>query len=147
MRKIAADVIYLDTSAFVRLIWAEPESDALQEYLRQHDTEPLVASSLLVVEARRTVLRSDPPSMVRADLLLSRVGQLGIGPAVIEAAGRLPVPGLRSLDAIHLATALMLQAELRALVTYDLRLAQAADEHRLEVVAPGGNSRWLVGGD
>jgi predicted nucleic acid-binding protein len=129
-------LIYLDTSAFVKLIWAEKESDALQDYLLENESTPLVGSTLLVVETRRAVLREDPPSMVRADLLLSRVGQIGIGPAVVESAGRLPEPTLRPLDAIHLATALMLQDELRAMVTYDDRLARAATAQRIPVVAP-----------
>jgi predicted nucleic acid-binding protein len=130
-------VIYVDTSAFVKLIWAEKETAALQDYLVENKAVPLVASALLVVETRRAVQREDPPSMVRADLLLSTVGQIGIGPAVIESAGRIPEPGLRSLDAIHLATALMLQDELQAMLTYDDRLAQVASAHRVPVVAPG----------
>lgn len=129
-------MIYLDTSAFVKLIWDEKESRALQSYLLENESAPLVASVLLVVETRRAVLREDPPSMVRADLLLSRVGQIGIGPAVVESAGRLPEPALRSLDAIHLATALMLQGDLRAMVTYDDRLARAASAQRVPVVSP-----------
>jgi uncharacterized protein len=129
-------VIYLDTSAFVKLVWAEDESDALRSYLQKNQSTPLVSSALLVVETRRAVHREDPPSMVQADLLLSRVGQIGIGPAVIESAGRLPEPRLRSLDAIHLATALVLQDELQVMVTYDDRLARVAAAHRVPVVAP-----------
>ncbi|TDO44712.1 hypothetical protein EV643_115214 [Kribbella sp. VKM Ac-2527] len=129
-------MIYLHTSAFVKLVWAEKETAALQEYLAENASTPLVASTLLVVETRRAVQREDPPTMVNADLLLSRIGQIGIGPAVIESAGRIPEPTLRSLDAIHLATALMLQEELQAMVTYDERLARTAAAHRVPVVAP-----------
>ena len=66
---------------------------------------------------------------------LGRVGQVG-GPAVVESASRLPDPMLRSLDAIHLATALVLREDLEALVTYDERLADAAGAHGLTVASP-----------
>ena len=129
-------MIYLDTSAFVKLIWAETETKALQEYLVDAGDAPMVSSVLLVIEARRAVLRTRPNRLARADLLLGRVGQVGIGPAVVESASRLPDPMLRSLDAIHLATALVLREDLHALVTYDERLAEAAGAHGLTVASP-----------
>ncbi len=129
-------MIYLDTSAFVKLIWAETETKALQEYLVDAGDAPMVSSVLLVIEARRAVLRTRPNRLARADLLLGRVGQVGIGPAVVESASRLPDPMLPSLDAIHLATALVLREDLDALVTYDERLADAASAHGLTVASP-----------
>ena len=129
-------MIYVDTSAFVKLIWQEDESNALQAYLTDEQAE-LVSSVLLVVETRRAVQREAPARMPRADLLLAAVGQVGIGPAVVESASRLPEPMLRSLDAIHLATAMVLGDELEAVISYDTRLTDAALSHGLAVVVPG----------
>jgi uncharacterized protein len=129
-------VIYLDTSAFVKLIRGERETPALQAFLVDRPAGPLVSSSLLVVETRRAVLREAPDQLARADLLLTRVDQVDVTRSVIEAASRLPDPALRSLDAIHLATALQLAEDLEALVTYDGRLAAAAGRQKLPVVTP-----------
>lgn len=130
-------MIYLDTSAFVKLVWAEPETAALGAYLSQRSDAPLVSSMLLVLEARRAALRSSPEQTRRVDELLIRVNKVAITAALIETASRLPDPALRSLDAIHLATALQMQPELDALITYDARLAAAANQQRLPVAAPG----------
>jgi uncharacterized protein len=129
-------VIYLDTSAFVRLVRGERETPALQAFLRDRPAGPLVSSALLVVETRRAVLREAPDQLARADLLLTRIDQVDVTRSVLEAASRLPDPGLRSLDAIHLATALQLEGDLEALVTYDGRLAAAAGRQKLPVVSP-----------
>jgi uncharacterized protein len=129
-------VIYLDTSAFVKLIRGERETPALQGFLTEHLGAPLVSSTLLMVETRRTILRQAPGQLARADLLLTRIDQVDITHAVLEAASRLPDPALGSLEAIHLATALQLGGDLDALVTYDERQAAAAERQRLPVVTP-----------
>ena len=129
-------MIYLDTSAFVKLIRGERETSALEAFLRERPEAPLVSSALLVLETRRAVLRQAPDQLARADLLLTRIDQVDITRAVLEAASRLPDPALRSLDALHLATALQLDRDLEALVTYDSRLAAAAGRQRLPVVTP-----------
>jgi uncharacterized protein len=129
-------VIYLDTSAFVKLIRGERETSALQAFLRERPGAPLVSSALLVVETRRAIVRQAPDQLARADLLLTRIDQVDITRAVLEAASRLPDPELRSLDAIHLATALQLDQDLEALVTYDSRLAAAAGRQKLPVATP-----------
>jgi predicted nucleic acid-binding protein len=130
-------VIYLDTSAFVKLLWGERETPSLQTFLAERQEPLLVSSSLLLVEARRAVLREDAAQLPRADLLLTRIGQVSVTRAVLEAASRLPDPSVRSLDAIHVATALQLRPDLDALVTYDRRLAAAAERQGLPVTAPG----------
>lgn len=130
-------MIYVDTSALFKLVRAEPESDALQEFLARRPDEPLVSSVLITVETRRAVLREAAAMLPRADLLLTRVGQVGLSHAIVESASRLPGPALRSLDAIHVATALVLGAEVAVFVTYDKRLATAARDQRLPVAAPG----------
>jgi predicted nucleic acid-binding protein len=131
-------VIYLDTSAFVKLVREERETPALQAFLHERPGVALVSSALLMVETRRAVLRQDPGVLGRADLLLTRIDQVGITRAVLEAASRLPDPALRSLDAIHLATALQLGDDLDAVVTYDGRFAAAAERQHLPVATPGG---------
>ncbi|MGH3776392.1 MAG: type II toxin-antitoxin system VapC family toxin [Pseudonocardiaceae bacterium] len=130
-------MIYLDTSAFVKLVWAEPESDALGRYLARWAATPLVSSSLLTMETRRAVQREDPSALSRADLLLTRVGRIGMTASLVESASRFPDRSLRSLDAIHLATALVLRDDLHAVVTYDKRLAAVAEAHHLPVDSPG----------
>jgi uncharacterized protein len=130
-------VIYLDTSAFVKLVRAEAQSGALREYLAERPAESLVSSVLIAIETRRAVLREAATLLPRADLLLTRVGQVALSHAVVESASRLPDPALRSHDAVHLSTALLLRDEVSAFVTYDKRLAATARSHRLPVVAPG----------
>jgi uncharacterized protein len=90
------------------------------------------------VEVRRAVLRTGSAALARADLLMTRVDRVAMTRSVLESASRLPDPHLRPLDAIHLATALALRENLTAFVTYDKRLASAAEAHRLVVSAPGG---------
>jgi predicted nucleic acid-binding protein len=129
-------VIYLDTSAFVKLAWLEAETERLLEFLADA-AGTLVSSSLLTVEARRAALRRDPRLLPRVDVLLTDVGRIAVTDAVIHNASRLPDPSLRSLDAIHLATAALVGSELISLVTYDARMAATAASLGLPVVAPG----------
>jgi predicted nucleic acid-binding protein len=129
-------VIYVDTSAFVKLIWREAETPALERYLIERADDGLVSSALLAIEVRRTVLREQPSGLPRADLLLTRVGQVGITGAVVESASRLTDPFLRSLDAIHVATALMLGRDIEVLLSYDKRVCAAAQAHRIGTVSP-----------
>jgi uncharacterized protein len=131
-------VIYLDTSALLKLVRVEAHTDALRQFLAEASDEPLVSSIIVVVETRRAVLRAAPSLLPRADLLLTRLGQVGLSHGIVESASRLPGLLLRSLDAIHVATALLLGDELTAFVAYDKRLAAAAQEQRLPVQAPTG---------
>jgi uncharacterized protein len=137
-------VIYLDASALVKLLMPEPQTTALDAWLTDVGAEP-VTSQLALTEVARAVVRSGHPETVeqvaRLGGLALRVGSRDIRalPATVEvflAAGRLPPPKIRSLDAIHLATALALGPALRALVTYDTRQADAARSLGLVVHAP-----------
>jgi uncharacterized protein len=127
-------LIYVDTSALLKLLRSETHSEALAAYLA--DRDDLVSSTLLAVELRRSALRSVPQSLPRVDILLSRVDMIDMDDVVVESASRLPDPTLRSLDAIHLATALLVRDEVDVLLTYDERLADAARAHRLPTAAP-----------
>lgn len=127
-------MVYLDSSALVKLIIAEPESSALRRYLRR---EPQRASCALArVEVLRAVLRQGPAALTRAGRLLQRLSLVRIDDALLEAAASLDPDILRSLDAIHLAAAQVFGAELTAVVTYDGRMTAAASLLELPVEAP-----------
>jgi predicted nucleic acid-binding protein len=133
-------VIYVDTSALLKEVLTEPESAALRDYLEHHASESLVSSILLTVEMRRAVHRTNPRLLPRTDLLLARVTQVDLSAPVVETASRFPDAALRSLDAIHVATALLVREELTAVVSYDKRMVAAAHSEGLPVVSPGGGT-------
>jgi predicted nucleic acid-binding protein len=124
---------YLDTSAFVKLIRSEPESSALRGELSESE---LVSSALLLVEGRRAAARYGELAASRARIALTAITLIPIDEAVLEAAAELEPPELRSLDAVHLATARSLGDELDGLYCYDDRLASAALALGLPVSQP-----------
>ncbi len=127
-------MIYIETSALLKLIWPEQGSDGVVAMLQ--DRTDLVSSALLAVEARRGTARNDPVNLPRVDVLLSRFRLVGISDAVVESAGRLPDPMLRSRDAIHLATALLIREDVEVLLSYDDRLLAAASAHGIHTASP-----------
>ena len=132
-------MIYLDTAALVKLVRQEPESPALVEWLNGRAAEPLVASALVEVELPRALRRSQPGVLGAVAGVLARLHRMEINAAVRATAGAYAEPTLRSLDAIHLATAELLLASgvsVSAFVTYDLRLGAAARAVGLPVAAP-----------
>jgi predicted nucleic acid-binding protein len=127
-------VVYLDSSALVKLVVAEPESAALRRFLR---TEPRRASCALArVEVLRAVRPHGAVAVTRARQQLRRVDLVQVDDELLESAAALDVRILRSLDAIHLAAAQLLADELTALVTYDVRMTTAANLLNLPVAAP-----------
>lgn len=126
---------YLDTSALVKLVVDEPETAALRTWWRQHGTTP-VACDLVRTELMRAVRRAAPEAAVQAHAVLDALVLLQVTPRVFDVAGRLEPTTLRSLDAIHLAAALELGDELEGIVTYDDRLAEAAEAYGVAVLAP-----------
>lgn len=126
-----AQVIYLDTSAAVKLISDEPESDALSAYLDEGPT--VVSSDLLETELRRIGVRYEI-DQVLITAVLDGVTLTPLTRDQFREAGFYPQADLRSLDALHLAGALSVEAS--AMVTYDVRLAEAANAHGLQVIAP-----------
>jgi uncharacterized protein len=130
-------LIYVDTSALLKLVKDdEAEGPALRAYLEAIAEPRLVSSSLLAVEARRGMFRVRPDGVPKVDLLLAGVAKIGISDAVVENASRLPGPLPRSLDAIHLATALLIRDDVETVLTYDVRLREAAEAHGLPTAAP-----------
>lgn len=129
-------MIYLESSALVKLIVAEPESSALRAYLAGQAGR--VTSQLTRVEVLRAVRRAQRPQTTirRAERALERIALVPLDERVLFHAASLDPPGLRSLDAIHLATALSLN-RLDALVTYDRRLRDAATDAGLATASPG----------
>jgi uncharacterized protein len=125
---------YLDTSAIVKLAVAEPESAALRRYLRRR--EPYVSSALARAEAARAMLPLGQIAQRRADAVLAAIDLVRINDTILRTAGSLAPGELRTLDAIHLATARQLGEDLARLVTYDTRMQEAAHLLGLEVVAP-----------
>jgi predicted nucleic acid-binding protein len=132
-------LLYLDSSALVKLVVAEPETPALLEFLASWPNR--VSSALARVEVLRAVkrTRAGPTVRRRAMRVLARVALVRIDDAVLAGAARLGPPELRTLDAIHIATARSLDG-LVGLVTYDARLRSAASS-RMKVWSPGTRSR------
>ena len=126
--------VYLDTSAAAKLMVAEPESSDLANYLTRLDPEePLVSSALLETELRRLAVRLDLEQGVVTGLL-ARIDLADPDRSLFHEAGLLPGGTLRSLDALHLATAV--RVGVRLLVAYDRRLLDAAGGVGLEVFSP-----------
>ena len=130
----AEPVAYLDSSAFAKLFTEETESGALLTYLSSWNR--WVSSALLRVEGLRTARKIGPQALVRARERLVGVSLLPVDDVVLNAASNIGPQVLRSLDAIHLATAQQLGTDLGVVVTYDRRLAEAAAELGLPVAAP-----------
>ena len=125
---------YLDSSALVKLAVAEPESRALRRYLSRR--QPLASSALARTELARALMALGPEALARGEEVLRRVQLLRVNDRVLHDAGRLQPPELRSLDAIHLASAKALGPAVKQIVTYDERLAAAATASGWTVASP-----------
>ncbi len=128
---------YLDSSALVKLVAKEPESGALFEFLEAKS--PFVSSALARVEVLRAVARAGGSQALerRAEEVVAGIALIRIDDGILEQASRLGPPALRTLDAIHLATAMVLGGDLVALVAYDRKLLAAAGRHGIDVRTPG----------
>jgi predicted nucleic acid-binding protein len=130
------EAVYLDSSALVKLVAVEPESDHLREHLTDRPT--WVASSLVVVELGRALGRRRGLDASIAFNVLDRLVLVDVDRRILERAAGLAPAELRSLDAIHIASAIEVRDDIEAIVTYDARLAAAARVHGFTAVAPGG---------
>jgi len=132
-------VTYLDSSAIVKLIRVERESAALRDWLNAR-TEPPVTSVLAEVEVQRALRRSAPVHLAAMPGVLARISRVEMDASVRATAGAYVIDALRSLDAIHLASAEMLIGggrSVSAFVTYDKRQAAAVEAVGIRVEAPG----------
>lgn len=127
-------VAYLDSSALVKLVVAEPESAALRRHLRSRPIR--VSCAFARVEVVRAVRSHGRDATARARRVLARTRLLRVDDALLDAAAFLDGGVLRSLDAIHLAAAQAFGDSLRELVTYDARMTQAAKSVGLATAAP-----------
>lgn len=125
---------YLDPSAIVKLAVEEPESGALRRYLRRK--RPLVSSALARTEVLRALLLEGDEGVARGRAVLASLDLLRVNDRVLNAAGTLLPDDLRSLDAIHLATAQGLGSDLARVVTYDKRMSEAARRVGLQTASP-----------
>lgn len=134
-------MIYLDSSAVVKLIRQEPGSAELVSWLNASTDESLVSSALVEVEVPRALRRATPQSLVGVPSVLARMYKVEIDATIRAIAATYPDAHLRSLDAIHLATAQLLagdvEAFLTAFVAYDRRLLAAAAAAGLPTASPG----------
>lgn len=130
-------MIYLDTAALVKLVRREVESYALVDWIADQRDELLVSSALAEVELPRALRRTEPDLLSAVPGVLGRIAIYEIDELVRSTAAAYDDPAIRSLDAIHLATAdAVLGDDLTAFVTYDRRLLAAAKELGLAVAAP-----------
>ncbi len=134
-------MIYLDSAAVVKLVRNEPHSADLVDWLNARPGVPLVASALIEVEVPRALRRAAPQALIGVPAAVGRLFRLEIDATVRATAAAFTEPTLRSLDAIHLATATVLANEsgagLTAFVTYDKRLLATAAAAGLPVASPG----------
>lgn len=127
-------LVYLDSSALVKLVVRERESRALRQFLGRHPRR--VSCGLARVEVPRAVLHLGAPPLQRARRLLRRIDLIRLDDSLLDAAGAMDTRVLRSLDAIHLAAAQLVSPALDALITYDRRMAEAAASLGFTVASP-----------
>jgi predicted nucleic acid-binding protein len=130
-------LFYADSSAVIKLLVEEAHSTAFAAFYDAHSDAEWVSSALLRIEVARTVARAMPALLPDVRDLLSAFSSIAIDDDVVEGAMNEPDRSIRSLDAIHLATARVLTPELDALVTYDDRLIRAATAAGMVTVSPG----------
>lgn len=130
-------MIYLDSSALLKLVHQERESDALELWLGERATVPLVSSQLAKVEVIRATRRINPDAVLDAASLVDSLDLIPISTDVVDRASLIGQSTLPSLDAIHLASATAIHADLTAFVTYDARLGAAAADAGFVTNQPG----------
>jgi uncharacterized protein len=130
-------LIYLDSSALLKLVFLEPETTELRRWVLDRAGLTLTSSELAKVEVLRGCWRVDVGLLPAARQLLSGMNFVPLSGNVIEQAGALGDPLLRSLGALHLASAISVATELTAFVAYDRRLIAAAASASLVTVQPG----------
>ncbi len=129
-------MIYLDSAAVVKLVHAEPESRALRTWLEERAETAWISSVLTEIESFRALARYAPDAVSRLAAVLDQIELIGLDPPIRILAQTARPATVRSLDAIHLGTALHTRRDLTAFVTYDRRLLDAARTAGLPVDSP-----------
>lgn len=127
---------YADTSAVIKLLVDEAHTSAMAAFFDEHEDWDWASSALLRVEVARTISRIQPALLPQARELLDFFSSIEINDDIVDQAMIEPDRSLRSLDAIHLATARVFSDDLAALVSYDERLLTAATHAGLPTVSP-----------
>jgi predicted nucleic acid-binding protein len=130
-------VIYLDSSALMKLVRREDETAALIEWLDLRPEQPVVSSELGRVEILRAARRFGGQVLAEARAVVGDLDLMALDRAVQDVACDIDDPLLRTLDALHLASALLLGRDLTAFIAYDQRLVDAAHGAGLVVATPG----------
>ncbi|HWA55525.1 MAG TPA: PIN domain-containing protein [Solirubrobacterales bacterium] len=127
-------MVFLDSSAPMMLVIREPETPALRRYLATRPQR--IACQLVRTEVPRAIRHFGPRALAKARSVQQRVEIVRIDDDLLDVADLIDPAVVRSLDAIHLATAQLLARELEAVVTYESRMRIAAERIGLAVVAP-----------
>src|SRR5579859_244038 len=130
-------MIYLDSSAVVKLVHAEPESAALRAWLDERAETGWISSVLAEIESFRALARYAPQAVIRLHPVLDQIDLIDMSPRVRNLAQSVRPVTVRSLDAIHLGTALTVRGGLTSFVSYDKRLLDAATAAGLPADSPG----------
>ena len=129
-------MFYLDASAAAKLVLAEDDSEAMKEWFETTDAV-IFSSDLLRTELLRSIRRHAPAQLSQGRAVLESITLIALSRNVYEAAAALGPPVLRSLDALHLASAIDVGGnDLKAIITYDLRMIEAARSLGIEIIAP-----------
>jgi hypothetical protein len=129
-------LIYLDSSALVKLVLTESESRALIQWLAERADLALVSSALYRTEVPRAIWRADPSALPRSLRQMRGVDKVAVSTSILDSASVIPPQTLRSSDAVHLASALSIRRQLTAFVAYDKRLLAAAKDAGLPIASP-----------
>jgi hypothetical protein len=119
-------MIYLDSAAVVKLVHTEPESAALRGWLDERAETGWISSVLTEIESFRALARYAPQAASRLPAVLDQIDLIDLDQPIRMLARTVTPATVRSLDAIHLGTALHVRSELTSFVTYDKRLLDAA---------------------
>jgi predicted nucleic acid-binding protein len=129
-------MIYLDSAAIVKLVHAETETQALRDWLDERAETGWTSSVLAEIESSRALARHAPQAIARLHPVLDLIELVELDAGIRILALTVKPPTVRSLGAIHLATALRIRSQLTSIVTYDKRLADAAQAAGLTVAMP-----------
>ncbi|MDQ3325843.1 MAG: type II toxin-antitoxin system VapC family toxin [Actinomycetota bacterium] len=130
-------VVYVDTSALVKLVVVEAETQPLRQWIGRLDGSVAFATSIATrIELTRATRRHSADAASSAETVLAGTNLVLMSPDLVLDAALLDPPGLRTLDAIHLATARRIGSSLSAFVAYDARLLDAASAAGLPVASP-----------
>jgi predicted nucleic acid-binding protein len=129
-------MIYLDSAAVVKLVHAEPESTALRAWLDERAETGWISSVLVEIESFRALARYAPEAVTRLHPVLDQIDLIDLSPGVRILAQTVRPVTVRSLDAIHLGSALTIRPSLTSFVTYDKRLLDAATAAGLPADSP-----------